>query len=78
MHTPARVVVPEVAQIELRNQGKRLYRENHHKITTMVYAGKEWDLGMLSLQHPNRNDLYFVIGLLAMVAVNVFFLMRRK
>jgi hypothetical protein len=33
---------------------------------------------MLSLQHPNRNDLYFVIGLLAMVAVNVFFLMRRK
>jgi hypothetical protein len=33
---------------------------------------------MLSLQHPNRIDLYFVIGLLAIVAVSVFFLMRRK
>jgi|HubBroStandDraft_1064217.scaffolds.fasta_scaffold139510_2 hypothetical protein len=33
---------------------------------------------MLSLEHPNRIDFYFVAGLVAIVAVSVFWLMRRK
>jgi hypothetical protein len=33
---------------------------------------------MLSLEHPNRIDLYLVIGLFVILAVNVFFLMRRR
>jgi hypothetical protein len=35
-------------------------------------------MSMLSLEHPNRIDRYFVVGLLAIVAANVFWLMRRK
>ena len=35
-------------------------------------------VSMLSLEHPNRIDLYFVAGLVAIVAVSVFWLMRRK
>jgi hypothetical protein len=35
-------------------------------------------VGMLSLEHPNRIDLYFVVGLLAIVAASAFWLMRRK
>jgi hypothetical protein len=33
---------------------------------------------MLSLEHLNRIDLYLVIGLLVILAVNVFVLMRRR
>jgi hypothetical protein len=33
---------------------------------------------MLSLEQPNRIDLYFVIGLLVILAVSVLFLMRRR
>jgi hypothetical protein len=37
-----------------------------------------WSGAFLSLEHPNRIDLYFVVGLLAVVAVSVCWLMRRK
>jgi hypothetical protein len=33
---------------------------------------------MLSLEHLNRIDLYLVIGLLVILAVNLFVLMRRR
>jgi hypothetical protein len=33
---------------------------------------------MLSIEHPNRIDLYFVLGLLVIVALSVSFIMRRK
>jgi hypothetical protein len=33
---------------------------------------------MLSLGQPNRIDLYLVTGVLVILAVNVFFLMRRR
>jgi hypothetical protein len=42
------------------------------------FYSREGLVVILSLQHPNRIDLYFVIGLLVIVAVSVFFLMRRK
>jgi hypothetical protein len=35
-------------------------------------------MSMLSLEHPNRIDLYFVVGLLAIAAASIFWLMRRK
>jgi hypothetical protein len=42
------------------------------------FYSREGLVVILSLQHPNQIDLYFVIGLLVIVAVSVFFLMRRK
>jgi hypothetical protein len=33
---------------------------------------------MLSIEHPNRIDLYFVLALLVIVALSVSFIMRRK
>jgi hypothetical protein len=35
-------------------------------------------VAMLSLDHPNRIDLYFAIGLLVISAASSFWLMRRK
>jgi hypothetical protein len=37
-----------------------------------------WWGPFLSLEHPNRTDLYFVIGLVAIAAVSMFWLLRRK
>jgi hypothetical protein len=38
----------------------------------------EGDTYHVPLSSPNRIDLYFAIGLLAMFAANAFWLMRRK
>jgi hypothetical protein len=64
-----------VNEVIVRQRLRRFAEEN--KRLRIKYAGQD-RTNVLSLEHPNRIDFYFVAGLVAIVAVSVFWLMRRK